>query len=176
MSSRINKDFWIGLAIFIGMLQSATAGSILPTPELRLADTYQEGSDIRLFAAAWYIEAPAWIRASRMEIAVGLLDGSGPARPFASVGPVWRLNRAQTPIFVEFGFSPTALGGSTLGNHELGGNLHFTSSLALGRDFHQGPLARVALRVSHLSNGGLRDDNPGLDLIGLSFIGRFGSP
>lgn len=176
MSSRINTVFWIGVAVLTGMLRPAAAAPMLPIPELRLADTYLEGPDTRLLAAAWYIEAPSWTRVSRMEIAVGIIDGSGQGRLFASVGPVWRLNRAQTPFFVELGFSPTALGGSTLGSHELGGNFHFTSSLAFGRDFRRGPLARVALRVQHLSNGGLRHANPGLDHIGLSFISRFGPP
>jgi len=32
-------------------------------------------------------------------------------------------------------------------------------------------LAAFALRNSHISNGGLRDDNPGLDFVGLSFPG-----
>jgi hypothetical protein len=33
---------------------------------------------------------------------------------------------------------------------------------------------RIALRIQHLLNGGLRDRNPGLDLVGLNFVSRFG--
>ena len=176
MSMRITAALLAGAAILVGIFASAEAGTLLPAPEVRIATTWNNVSDIRLLAAAWFSRAPSWTRASRMEFALGVIDGAGRARPFVSVGPVWRLNHPEAPAFVEFGFSPTALGGSSVGDEELGGNLHFTSSVAVGRDFDRGPLARIALRIQHLSNGGLRDRNPGLDLVGLTFVSRFGSP
>jgi hypothetical protein len=110
----------------------------------------------------------------RTEFAAGVISGHGDTRPFASVGPVWRLNGDEQPLFVDFGFSPTLLGGSTLGNQDLGGNLHFTSSLAIGREFGQRQQFLASLRIQHLSNGGLNSTNPGLDSIGVGFSGRFG--
>lgn len=176
MSMRIRTGFCAGAAMLIATFHTAAARPPLPAPELHLATSYRGVSDVHLFAAAWQVKAPSWTRASRMEIAAGLVDGAGRARLFTSVGPVWRLNRSETPVFVEFGFSPTVLGGSTLGSHDLGGNLHFTSSLTLGRDFDQGPLARIAVRIQHLSNGGLHDSNPGLDLVALNFVSRSDPP
>jgi hypothetical protein len=110
----------------------------------------------------------------RTEFAAGVISGHGDTRPFASVGPVWRLNGDEQPVFVVFGFTPTLLGGSTLGNQDLGGNLHFTSSLAIGREFGQRQQFLASLRIQHLSNGGLNSSNPGLDSIGVGFSGRFG--
>jgi hypothetical protein len=173
MSMRIRAAHLAGAAMLVAFFQSATAGTLLP-PEVRIATTWRDVADVRLLAAAWFSRASSWTRASRIEIALGVVDGSGRARPFVSVGPVWRLNHPEAPAFVEIGFRPTALGGSSVGNEELGGNLHFTSSVAVGRDFDRGPLARIALRIQHLSNGGLRDRNPGLDLVGLNFVSRFG--
>jgi hypothetical protein len=66
------------------------------------------------------------------------------------------------------------LGGSTLGNQDLGGNLHFTSSLAVGRKFGQRQQFLASMRIQHLSNGGLNSTNPGLDSIGVGLSGRFG--
>lgn len=176
MSMRTTATLLAGAAMLVAIFQPATAGTLPPAPEVRIATTWHDASDLRLFATAWALRPPSWTRASRMEIALGIIDGSGRARPFVSVGPVWRLNDPEVPAFVEFGFSPTALGGSTLGRLDLGGNLHFTSSFTVGREFDRGPLARIALRVQHLSNGGLHRRNPGLDLIGLNFVSRFGAP
>lgn len=176
MLTRNRADFCIGVLMLVAMFQSAIAAPQRALPELRLATSFRDGSDIRLIAAALPMKAVSWTRASRMEIAVGLVDGSGHSRPFVSAGSVWQLNYSNTPVFVEFGFSPTLLGGSTLGAHDLGGNLHFTSSLAVGMVLGQGRNARIALRIQHLSNGGLHDRNPGLDLVGLNFISPFDTP
>lgn len=163
------------LALF-GILHSCPAAASRPTPEFRAATAYRGFADVRHFAAAWYVTAPSWTRAGRMEVVTGIVAGSGSSRPFVSIGPVWRLNGTDRTFFAEFAFSPTVLAGSSIGARELGGNLHFTSSLALGTTFGKRRRQRIALRIQHLSNGGLHRVNPGLDLIGVSFVGSFGAP
>jgi len=90
-------------------------------------------------------------------------------RPLIAAGPVWRVQRPTASLFVEFSFNPTILGGSRLGDRDLGGNFHFTSSTSVGATFGARENISVALRVQHTSNGGLSSKNPGLDMIGLNF-------
>ena len=159
------------LAVFIAA--PADASGVLP--ELRLATTYRGTSDVTTYAGAWYSRAPRWTRAERLEMSLGVIDDKDSARAFVFVGPVWRFAKDGAAPFFEFSFGPTALAGSTVGGRELGGNLHFRSALVIGTTLGAHHAMEVAIRISHLSNGGLRDANPGLDLIGLSFIGGIGA-
>ena len=86
-----------------------------------------------------------------------------------SLGPVWRLPINNRLPYVELGFSPTLLTGSSLNGRDLGGNFHFTSSISIGATFGTRQNISLALRVQHMSNGGLSSTNPGLDTIGLNF-------
>lgn len=138
-------------------------------PELRLATAFGGDYDVDILTAAWYVPAPRWTRANRLEVAAGAIQNSSSSQGFAFVGPVWLLTDERRATFVEFSIGPTLLSGSNFAGHELGGNVQFRSALALGREFGRRRLFRLALRVEHISNGGLRDDNPGLDSIGLSF-------
>jgi hypothetical protein len=55
----------------------------------------------------------------------------------------------------------------------MGGNLHFTSSAALGATFGARESVALSLRIQHTSNGGLSSTNPGMDIIGLNFAFDF---
>ena len=112
---------------------------------------------------------PEYLRADRLELTVGTFSTSGRNRAFVSLGPVWRLPLNSSRYFAEFGFSPTLLDGSTFDGRELGGNFHFTSSVAAGVNFGTFNQYSLALRAQHTSNGGLNSTNPGLDTIGLNF-------
>lgn len=150
--------------------QSARAGTLQAYPELRVATAYAGKFDADVYTAAWYVETPAWFRADRLELAAGIIDAADVSRPFAFAGPVWRVTSRTHGSFVEFSFGPTVIGGSTVDGRELGGNLHFRSAVVLGLANGRGRAPEVAIRVEHISNGGLRDHNPGLDSIGLSFV------
>lgn len=165
--------------LLAGALHSCPSEAADASPEYRLSTAYRSFSNAYQVTAAWKTRVPRWlprwIRATRAEFGTGVISGSGNARMFASFGPVWRLNDPDHPAVVEFGFSPTLLGGSTLGDQDLGGNLHFTSSLAIGRAFGLRKQYLASMRLQHLSNGGLNNTNPGLDSIGVGFSGRFGN-
>ena len=171
MRDRIPKKaaFPTIVALALTALQLAPAAVVETLPELRIATAYGSEADVNVFTAAWFGKAPQWTRANRLEFAAGIIHDSEVIRPFAFVGPVWRLDGGSRSPFVELSFGPTVLGGATVGGRDLGGNLHFRSALALGKAFGRRQAFRVALRVEHISNGGLREANPGLDSIGLSF-------
>lgn len=147
----------------------AHAGNLIP--ELRIATTYQGKFDADVYTAAWSLAAPRWTGAGRLEISTGVIRDAEKIRPFAFVGPVWRLVLRRPAPFLEFSFGPTLIGGAVIDGRDLGGNLHFRSALALGTSL--GRNTEIAIRIEHISNGGLRDENPGLDSIGLGFFRAF---
>ena len=163
---------WVRAASVVGLifaLASAPVSAQDMFPELRFATALGNQSDVHLISAAWYGNAPDWTRALRIEYSVGAISDADKSRAFVFAGPVWELIGNGKPTYLEFSLGPTLLSGSTIDGRELGGNFHFRSALALGRTFGARRNMHLALRVSHISNGGLREPNPGLDFIGLSF-------
>lgn len=69
--------------------------------------------------------------------------------------------------YVAFGFGPTMLSDDVIGPLIVGGDLQFTSNATLGITVQTVLPFRIAYRVSHTSNGGIRSENPGVDLSGL---------
>ena len=157
------------IATLIFTLANAPVNAGEMIPELRVATALGNQSDVHMISAAWYGDVPGWTRASRLEYSVGAINDADQSSGFVFVGPVWELIGGGRPTYLEFSLGPTLLSGSTIDGRELGGNFHFRSALALGRTFGARRNMHLALRVSHISNGGLRELNPGLDFIGLSF-------
>jgi len=149
----------------------AEAPDLLPDG-YRLQHSIGKFSDTTEFAAEWRFAAPRLLRADRMELAVGTLADGVVTRPFVSFGPAWRWNFASRS-YLDFGFSPTFLSDATVDDRSLGGHLHFTSSLSIGRRFGPNEQFSIALRAQHVSNGGLDDKNPGIDVAGLRFAWEF---
>ena len=151
-----------------------TASAQLPAaspvkPDFRVAQGVSKFDDTLLYAVAYELRPLHGLRARHFELAMGLISNSARPRPFVSLGPVWRLPLRDDSLFLEFGLSPTLLGGSSFGGRDLGGNFHFTSSASIGATLGRFDNVSVSLRVQHTSNGGLSSTNPGLDMVGLNF-------
>jgi hypothetical protein len=147
---------------------NAWAATVTPT-DYRVVAASGKYEDTTQYAVAFKIRPPRRLRARHLELAIGAISTSQEIRPFVSFGPVWRLPLKSQALFVEFGFSPTLIFGSSFNGRDLGGNFHFTSSASVGATFGTRENFSVALRVQHTSNGGLSGTNPGLDMIGLNF-------
>ena len=167
------RTFKIGATAL--MLTAATAPSIsiaaqafVPN-DVRIVGGISGADDTYQVAAAYRLRAPRPLRAHHLEVAVGVVSAADEQRPFFSVGPVWRFPIASGRHYVDLGFSPTILSGTQVGDRDLGGHLHFTSSVAYGLRFGPVDAYSVRLRVQHTSNGGLNGNNPGLDLVGFDF-------
>ena len=93
-------------------------------------------------------------------------------RYFASLGPSVRIasDRWKAPLFLDLGLSPTVIGGSNYGDEDLGTTLNFTSYIGIGMKFGRTKRHEVRLRYQHISNGGLDEVNPGVNMIGLDFV------
>jgi hypothetical protein len=139
----------------------------------RLASATHKHDGARAMAIALQLGEPHPRRSWRTEIAAGALTAQDGSIPFLSIGPAWHRPLPAPKLFVEFGISPTLIRRTVVNGRTLGGKFHFTSSAALG--MRLGPQgSSVSLRIQHMSNGGLHDDNPGIDLFGLDFSFRMG--
>ena len=154
--------------ISIAMNSSTARAADLAPADYRILTAGGEFDDTTQIAVAFRMRPPRRLRARHLELAVGAITTPEETRAFVSLGPVWRLPIDSDSFFIDLGFSPTLISGSSLNGRDLGGNFHFTSSASIGTTFGASDNIAVSLRVQHTSNGGLSSDNPGLDMIGLN--------
>jgi len=128
---------------------------------------------VRQYAVTYNMRPPRRLRSRHLELAVGQIASASSDQAFISVGPVWRLPIAGGFAFVDLGFSTTLISGSRFNGRNLGGNVHFTSSISIGATFGRRQSIAVSLRVQHTSNGGLSETNPGIDMIGINVTFKF---
>jgi len=175
--------FWLPALIFAVALTSislrttpAYADGFLPT-EYRAMQSMGKHDDVSQYALVFHGRPPRRLFAERTELAIGTLSGADADHWFVSYGAVWRVPRrwmpfARNTMHVDFGFSPTWIAGSNLSGRDLGGNLHFTSSLSVGAYLNTRRTLELSARIQHTSNGGLDSVNPGLDMLGFSLAYR----
>ena len=146
---------------------------ILAPDDYRLLVAGEKYGGVRQYAVTFNLRPPRRFPSKHLELAVGAISSSGDDRPFVSFGPVWRVPLVQGRVFVDLGFSPTLIGRSTLDSRDLGGNVHFTSSVSFGAVLGRRKSLSVSLRAQHTSNGGLSSTNPGIDMLGLNVTFNF---
>lgn len=162
----------LGLMLFGFSTTPTLAQGFVPS-EYRYSVAADKFDDVEQFALVFPKRPTNFLRADRIELAVGAISDKTDDRLFVSLGPVWRLPFPGNSGFVELGFSPTWINGSILNDRDLGGNIHFTSAVSVGIDVGPQQNVSLSLRVQHTSNGGLNATNPGLDMIGLNFAIHF---
>ncbi len=178
-----NRHFWLQALIWTIAIASislratpAYADGFFPT-EYRAMESIGKHDDVSHYALVFHGRPPRRLFAERMELSIGTLSAADADRWFVSYGAVWRLPRRWMPfvrdaVHLDFGFSPTWIAGSTVNGRDLGGNLHFTSSLSVGGYLNARRTLELSARIQHTSNGGLNNVNPGLDMLGLSLAYR----
>lgn len=164
--------FLVAMMSFAFNSANAYASNLGPS-DYRFAFAGDKFDGTRLYAVAYKLRPPRRLRAAHLELAVGTFSTRTEDRAFVSFGPVWRLPFENQPFFVELGISPTLFGGSHINGRDLGGNFHFTSSIAIGSTFGRRQSVSVSLRAQHTSNGGLHSNNPGIDMFGINFAFNF---
>lgn len=151
---------------------NARAETFFPT-DYRYFAAGEKFDGVRQYAVAFKIRPPRRLRASHLELAVGSITSADANRAFVSFGPVWHVPVGGERTFVEFGISPTLISGSDFNGRDLGGNFHFTSSIAVGARFGRQQTIALSIRAQHTSNGGLNDTNPGIDMLGINVAFNF---
>jgi len=164
--------FVIAMISFMLNSSNARAATAIPS-DYRVTAANDKFADTWQSAVAFRMRPPRRLRARRLELAIGAISTSQETRAFVSFGPVWRLPINSRSLFVELGFSPTLISGSSFNGRDMGGNFHFTSSATAGVSFGARDSVPLSLRIQHMSNGSLSSTNPGMNMIGLNFAFDF---
>lgn len=86
----------------------------------------------------------------------------------------WRGEGGRSPWFVEAGIGLSVTDERFATPHKtFGSRFNFSDNLALGRIYGDRGQHEVSLRWQHTSNAGLRQPNPGLDLVLVRYTARF---
>jgi hypothetical protein len=104
---------------------------------------------------------------------VGVLEGGDDAGLVGSLGFefVFGSARGKCPFEIRAGSALTLISEDQYGDKDLGGPVQFTHHISLHYWFLEN--LSVMARVQHMSNAGIYDENPGLDMIMLGLICRF---
>jgi len=107
-----------------------------------------------------------------LSLEVGRFSRGSEQRSFVSIGPVVRLTHQRwgTRLFVDAGLSPTIIDGAKYGDTDFGTSFNITSHLGLGLRFGATEDHFVKVRYEHISNGGIDEDNPGVNMVGIDFV------
>ena len=108
---------------------------------------------------------------SKLDIGLGFTDSKSSHSLRAIVMPLLHYQTASSGVFVEAGIGLAYLSNSQWGSrHDLGSHLQFEQRLGIGYDFGNYDLS---LNITHLSNGGLKDPNPGAETASVRFAHNF---
>ena len=99
---------------------------------------------------------------SRLDLSAGWLNAHDQDAAIGTLGPSLVVSRAQWPVSLAGGLSPTFLSTHEFGEDNLGTRVQFTSHIGLNLDFARH--WRVGYRFQHMSNAGLSTPNPGLNM------------
>jgi hypothetical protein len=107
----------------------------------------------------------------RVDTTAGWLGGEHNDAFVGSLGPAIGLRKGRCPLWLEGGSSPTFLSQSQFGDKNLGCRFQFTSHIGLIWDITKH--VSVGWRFQHMSNAGMGNSNPGLNLQMVEISYRF---
>jgi hypothetical protein len=107
----------------------------------------------------------------QLETAIGVLTGEGETAAYVRFAPVLEVSADDFPVSFILSSGPTLYSQATFDQYDLGGNIHFTSSIGLNWNTYEN--WTLGYRFQHTSNANLRDPNPGLEMHTLSLERSF---
>jgi len=103
-----------------------------------------------------------WRLQSQLELSAGWLNRQHADAFVGSLGPQLRLRRNALQLQFTAGVNLTLLSRHAFGDWNLGSPVQFTSHAGLHWSLN--PRWEIGYRLQHMSNGGFRQPNPGLNL------------
>ena len=103
-----------------------------------------------------------WYLQSRLDFSLGWLGDRGNNSAIGTLVPSLVLGRERLPLSLEGGVGPTVLTRDKFGSKDFGTEFQFTSHVGLNWDF--ATHWRLGYRFQHMSNAGLSQPNPGLNM------------
>jgi hypothetical protein len=103
-----------------------------------------------------------WTLGSYLEATGGVLRGGGESAFVGSIGPGIYFTHFNEKIDISMGINPTIISKHKFGDENFGGAIEFTSHIGLNINFARH--CTLGYRLQHMSNGGLYENNPGLNM------------
>jgi hypothetical protein len=103
-----------------------------------------------------------WPLQSRLDASAGWLGRVGTDAAMVTLGPTLVLHYKELPVSLEGGASLTGLTQDKFGSKNLGTRFQITSHVGVNWDFASH--LRASYHFQHMSNAGIREPNPGLNL------------
>ena len=167
---RLNLFVYSLLSLVLTLFHAPVHALQFESVAMRNMDTYKKFDGVTQSAIVVKSRVERSSFFDRMEFASGELGNGDDNSFFVSAGPSWRFNKRVAGsglAFVELGTSPTWIENGNFGDESLGGHLFFTSNAQLGVHFGYRRALTLAVRIHHISNGGLASTNPGTDMVGI---------
>lgn len=172
------KRYILSLSLFCIFSLDALAQIEIEAYGLRLGYGTEGGNDMLSAEAMFYFDYEReWEISDSVELelkpeaSIGFIQGHSTTAGTVHLGFAGFIEPGDFPFDIVFSSGPTLLTEDTFGTFEIGGHLHFTS--AVGIDCEFGNDWTVGYRFQHISNAGLRDENPGLNLHVLAIAREF---
>jgi lipid A 3-O-deacylase len=112
-----------------------------------------------------------WRFQPRVDVSAGWLEGEHSDAFAGTVGPMVELRKGTFPLVLEGGSSPTILSRDRFGARNFGERFQFTSHIGL--TWYITKQDSLGYRFQHMSNAGISQPNPGLNLQMLELSYRF---
>jgi hypothetical protein len=103
-----------------------------------------------------------WHLRPQVDLSVGWLTGRGEDGFVGTFGPAFKLQKGEFPLALVGGVSGTVLSHEVFRNKNFGMWFQFTSNVGL--QLRLGSHLDLGYRFQHMSNAGLSNHNPGLNL------------
>jgi lipid A 3-O-deacylase len=111
-----------------------------------------------------------WILAAFIEINAGFVRSEQNAF-IGSIGPGFFIHTPFKGVVIAAGIYPTYIGRSRFGTEDFGESFQFTSEIGFNLNFCRN--WTMGYRYQHMSNGGISNENPGLNTHMLELGYRF---
>ena len=103
-----------------------------------------------------------WAIGTYLETNAGVLTGGGDSAFVGSIGPGIYISGLNEKFDLSLGINPTIISEHNFGDENLGGPIEFTSHIGL--NFNLARHLTVGYRLQHMSNAGIYNNNPGLNI------------
>jgi len=137
-------------------------GGLASTADLEGRDDYEQYEGYLTYRVERLVPGGRGLRcASVVTAAAGVIEAEDGDHFLASFGPAWGFR--WRPYMVEFGCRFAWVDDYELGSRDLGGPFQIINHIRVAA----APVRfmEVGIRLQHMSNGYIYEDNPGLDLI-----------
>ena len=158
----------VGLIIFFGFPAFAedgrwdNVGLRAGFGDSRNSESFEQYEAYATFSLPWrWVTESQWTFGSFLTVNVGVITCEGEAF-VGSIGPGVYLMTPHKRFVLSAGIYPTYLSDATFGTEDFGGSFQFTSVVGVNYNFLRH--MTIGYRFHHMSNAGISDENPGLNM------------